>query len=315
MQGEHDNYDIDLFKALIGNSVDMTGVAAKDDAKFSHRVIADHLRSCSFLMADGVSPSNEGRGYVLRRIMRRAMRHAHILGAKDPLMHRLVPELVNQMGEAFPELARAQASIQATFEQEEVRFRRTLARGANLLDEATADLSEGDALPGTVAFKLYDTYGFPLDLTQYAVRAKGLTVDTDGFDAAMAEQKEMAKAAGFKSGDAGSDAIWLDIREASGPTEFTGYISNDGDGSVVAIVQDGQSVDSANDGSVNIVMDKTPFYAESGGQAGDLGLVTFSGGATLTVSDVAKKAGDVHVLIGELNGSVKTGDTARPCPC
>ncbi|MEE9346610.1 MAG: alanine--tRNA ligase [Robiginitomaculum sp.] len=310
MQGEHDNYDIDLFKALIGNSVEMTGVAPRGDAKFSHRVIADHLRSCSFLMADGVSPSNEGRGYVLRRIMRRAMRHAHILGAKDPLMHRLVPELVNQMGEAFPELGRAQSSIVATFEQEEVRFRKTLSRGANLLDEATADLTQGGVLPGAVAFKLYDTYGFPLDLTQDAVRAKGITVDVDGFDAAMEQQKTLSKAGGFNSGDAGSDAIWLAIREASGPTEFTGYDSNDGDGALIAIVTGGQQVDSFADGSVQIVLDKTPFYAESGGQAGDIGHVEFAGGARLTVKNVLKKAGDIHVLIGTLTGDTKTGDGA-----
>ena len=309
LQGVHNNYDIDLFKNLIGNSVDLTGVAAGGDAKFSHRVIADHLRSCSFLMADGVSPSNEGRGYVLRRIMRRAMRHAHILGTKEPLMHRLVPALVSEMGVAFPELTRAQASIEANFEQEEVRFRRTLSRGAGLLDEATADLKEGDALPGDVAFKLYDTYGFPLDLTQDAVRSKGLTVDTAGFDAAMAQQKEDSRAgSNFSSGD--SDAIWLQIRENSGATEFTGYGNTEGTGKVVAIVKDGALQNETSGGEVNIVMDQTPFYAESGGQAGDKGRLEFSGSAVLTVRDVQKKAGDVHVLIGTLSGSVKTGDAA-----
>jgi len=309
LQGEHNNYDIDLFRALIGNSVELTGVKAKGEAKFSHRVIADHLRSCSFLMADGVSPSNEGRGYVLRRIMRRAMRHAHILGTKDPLMHRLVPALVDQMGQAFPELGRAQAAIEAGLEQEEVRFRRTLSRGAGLLDEATADLKEGDALPGDVAFKLYDTYGFPLDLTQDAVRSKGLTVDVAGFDAAMEQQKSDSRASsGFT--DAGSDAIWLEIREQSGATEFTGYGRTDGDGAVVAIVRDGAQVDEASGGNVNIVLDKTPFYAESGGQAGDKGRVTFAGGAALDVTDVQKKAGDVHVLVGTLDGTVKIGESA-----
>lgn len=310
MQGEHDNYDIDLFKALIGNSVDLTGVKAEGEAKFSHRVIADHLRSCSFLMADGVSPSNEGRGYVLRRIMRRAMRHAHILGTKDPLMHRLVPQLVTEMGEAFPELGRAQASIEATFEQEEVRFRQTLSRGASLLDDAAAGLKPGDALPGAVAFKLYDTYGFPLDLTQDAVRAKGLSVDVDGFNAAMAEQKAMAKAAGFKSGDAGSDAVWLEIREAVGPTQFTGYISNEGTGALKALIVDGARVESADGGDVLAVFDQTPFYAESGGQAGDLGRVTFDNGTVLTVKDVLKKAGDIHALVGTLDGAVKVGEGA-----
>ncbi len=309
LQGQHNNYDIDLFKALIGNSVDLTGVAASGDAKFSHRVIADHLRSCSFLMADGVSPSNEGRGYVLRRIMRRAMRHAHILGTKDPLMHRLVPALVNEMGEAFPELSRAQASIEASFEQEEVRFRRTLSRGAGLLDEATADLKDGDVLPGDVAFKLYDTYGFPLDLTQDAVRSKGLTVDTVGFDAAMTQQKEDSRAgSNFSSGD--SDAIWLQIREASGATQFTGYGKTDGTGTVVAIADGGDIVASASGGAVNIVFDQTPFYAESGGQAGDKGRVTFDNGSVFDVTDVQKKAGDVHVLVGTLSGSIKTGDSA-----
>ena len=310
LQGQHNNYDIDLFRALIGNSVDLTGVKAQGDAKFSHRVIADHLRSCSFLLADGVSPSNEGRGYVLRRIMRRAMRHAHILGTKDPLMHRLVPALVSEMGDAFPELVRAQAAIEASFEQEEVRFRRTLSRGAGLLEEATAGLKEGDALPGDVAFKLYDTYGFPLDLTQDAVRSKGLTVDTDGFDAAMEQQKSDSRA-GSSFTDAGSDAVWLAIREKSGATEFTGYGLTEGEGNVVAIVKDGEAVDSASGGTVNVVLDKTPFYAESGGQAGDKGRVTFAGGATLDVSDVQKKAGDVHVLIGALTGDIKTGAAAK----
>ncbi len=310
MQGKHDNYDIDLFQSLIGNSAELTGVSAQGEAKFSHRVIADHLRSCSFLMADGVSPSNEGRGYVLRRIMRRAMRHAHILGAKDPLMHRLVPQLVSEMGDAFPELGRAQASIEATFEQEEVRFRKTLSRGASLLDDATAGLSEGGVLSGDVAFKLYDTYGFPLDLTQDAVRAKGLTVDVDGFDAAMAAQKEGSKAAGFKSGDAGSDATWLEIREKFGPTEFTGYDSNDGEGKLLSLVKDGQLVERAS-AEVNAVFDQTPFYAESGGQAGDIGVIDFANGAQMTVTDVLKKAGDIHVLIGTLSAQVETGAIAQ----
>jgi len=198
LQDKHDNYDIDLFQNLIRASEDLTGKKSVGDAKFSHRVIADHLRSCSFLMADGVSPSNEGRGYVLRRIMRRAMRHAHILGAKDPLMHRLVPALITEMGDTYSELGRAQASIEATFQQEEERFRRTLGRGTALLEEATSELGEGDTLSGETAFTLYDTYGFPLDLTQDALRARGISVDTNGFDAAMAKQKENSKAGGFK---------------------------------------------------------------------------------------------------------------------
>ena len=311
LQGKHDNYDIDLFQNLIGASVELTGVKAEGDAKFSHRVIADHLRSCSFLMADGVSPSNEGRGYVLRRIMRRAMRHAHILGAKDPLMHRLVPTLISEMGEAYGELGRAKASIEATFEQEEERFRRTLGRGTALLEEATAKMGEGDRLDGETAFKLYDTYGFPLDLTQDALKSKGITVDTDGFDAAMTRQKEGSKAAGFKSGDAGTDDIWLAAREAHGPTEFTGYDDLSVSSPIHTLVVGGGVVENAADTDVMFVTHATPFYAESGGQAGDKGEVAFENGAKITVTDVLKKAGDVHVHIGKLTGSIALGDNAH----
>lgn len=310
LQGKHDNYDIDLFQNLIARSVDLTGKKAEGEAKFSHRVIADHLRSCSFLMADGVSPSNEGRGYVLRRIMRRAMRHAHILGAKDPLMHRLVPALVSEMNEAYPELGRAQASIEATFEQEEERFRRTLGRGTALLEEATAGMGSGDVLDGETAFKLYDTYGFPVDLTQDALRAKGISVDEAGFDAAMERQKDMARAAGFKSGDTGTDDIWLNIREAGGPNEFTGFDNLSLDGTVAAIVTDGNSVEAASDEDVIIVVKgNTPFYAESGGQAGDKGVMTTAAGARISVSDVQKKAGDLHAHFGTLSGKLSVGDT------
>ena len=308
LQGKHDNYDIDLFQNLIAQSVELTGKKAEGDAKFSHRVIADHLRSCSFLMADGVSPSNEGRGYVLRRIMRRAMRHAHILGAKDPLMHRLVPALVTEMNDAFPELGRAQASIEATFEQEEERFRRTLGRGTALLEEATSDMGEGDTLDGETAFKLYDTYGFPIDLTQDALRAKGITVDEAGFDAAMERQKEMARAAGFKSGDAGTDDIWLAIREDIGATEFTGFDALTLDAGIAALVVDGQVTDKAADTDVVFVTKATPFYAESGGQAGDKGIVTTAGGASITITDVQKKAGDLHAHFGTLKGALSVGD-------
>ena len=310
LQGKHDNYDIDLFQNLIGASVELTGVKAEGEAKFSHRVIADHLRSCSFLMADGVSPSNEGRGYVLRRIMRRAMRHAHILGAKDPLMHRLVPTLISEMGDAYSELGRAKASIEATFEQEEERFRRTLGRGTALLEEATAKLGEGDTLDGETAFKLYDTYGFPLDLTQDALKSKGITVDTDGFDTAMTRQKEDSRAAGFKSGDAGTDDIWLAARETNGDTEFTGYETLDLDASVHTLVVGGEVVESTSDTDVMFVTSQTPFYAESGGQAGDKGTATFTNGV-VTISDVLKKAGDLHVHIGKLKGSIATGETAK----
>ena len=309
LQGKHDNYDIDLFQNLIAQSVELTDVKAEGDAKFSHRVIADHLRSCSFLMADGVSPSNEGRGYVLRRIMRRAMRHAHILGAKDPLMHRLVPALITEMGDAYSELGRAQANIEATFEQEEERFRRTLGRGTALLEDATAKLGEGDTLDGETAFKLYDTYGFPLDLTQDALRAKGIDVDTDGFDAAMTRQKEESRAAGFKSGDAGTDDIWLAAREAHGATEFTGYDNLDLDASVHTLVVDGAMSEQASDTDVMFVTGETPFYAESGGQAGDKGTAIFENGV-VTITDVLKKAGDLHVHIGKLKGSMTKGETA-----
>ena len=311
LQGKHDNYDIDLFQNLIGASEALTGVKSQGDAKFSHRVIADHLRSCSFLMADGVSPSNEGRGYVLRRIMRRAMRHAHILGAKDPLMHRLVPALICEMGDVYTELGRAQASIEATFEQEEERFRRTLGRGTALLENAAASLGEGDTLAGETAFTLYDTYGFPLDLTQDALRARGIDVDTDGFDAAMAKQKENSKAAGFKSGDAGTDDIWLAAREANGPTEFTGFEALTRSAPVHTLVTDGAAAQSASDRQVMFVSAATPFYAESGGQAGDKGTATFDNGAVITITDVQKRAGDLHVHIGTLKGAIAAGDTAH----
>ncbi len=310
LQGKHDNYDIDLFQNLIAASEELTGVKAKGDAKFSHRVIADHLRSCSFLMADGVSPSNEGRGYVLRRIMRRAMRHAHILGAQDPLMHRLVPTLVAEMGDAYSELGRAQASIEATFEQEEVRFRRTLGRGMALLDSETTKLGDGDVLDGETAFKLYDTYGFPLDLTQDALRARGISVDTDGFDVAMSQQKERARANWTGSGDAGTEDLWHTIRENLGSTEFNGYDQLTHSAVLGALIVDGASVASAEDTDVMFVTSQTPFYAESGGQAGDKGRVTFEGGE-IVISDVQKKAGDLHVHIGTLKGKLSVGDAVE----
>jgi len=305
-------YDIDLFQNLIRASEELTGKKSVGEAKFSHRVIADHLRSCSFLMADGVSPSNEGRGYVLRRIMRRAMRHAHILGTKDPLMHRLVPALITEMGGAYGELGRAQASIEATFEQEEERFRRTLGRGTTLLEEATANLTDGDKLDGKTAFTLYDTFGFPLDLTQDALRARGISVDTDGFDKAMAKQKENSKAGGFKSGDAGTEVIWQQIHEELGPTEFSGHNELSREHEVVgAIMVNGQRVHIAEDCEIALVVDTTPFYAESGGQAGDKGIVTFDGGAVLRVQDVQKKAGDLHVHYGALSGKITLAEVGH----
>jgi len=308
LQGRHNNYNTDLFKALIDASVTATDVKAEGEALFSHRVIADHLRSCSFLMTDGVSPSNDGRGYVLRRIMRRAMRHAHILGAKDPLMHRLVPSLIEEMGGAYPELERGRAMLEATFLQEEESFRRTLGRGTSLLNDAVKDLKDGDVLDGAVAFKLYDTYGFPLDLTQDAVRARGISVDQDGFDVAMAKQKEMARANWSGSGDAGTDAIWKSLRDKHGATEFTGYDDLSRDGQVLALIQSGEVVETAEKGDVQLVTAATPFYAESGGQAGDKGVITFANGAVMTVTDVQKRAGDLHVHIGVVDQDIRAND-------
>ena len=280
MQGVHDNYDIDLFKTLIAASVELTGVKAEGERTPSHRVIADHLRSSCFLIADGVGPSNEGRGYVLRRIMRRAMRHAHLLGAQEPLMHRLAPTLVAEMGGAYPELRRAEALIVETLRQEEERFRRTLGRGMTLLDEAVAGLSSGGVLPGETAFKLYDTYGFPLDLTQDAVRAKGLTVDTDGFDAAMDRQRQMARENWAGSGQQAQAAEWFAIRDRLGPTVFTGYDGVEATGEALAIVRDGAEVDAAEAGqTVQAVFDRTPFYGEMGGEVGDTGAITTSDSA------------------------------------
>ncbi len=310
LQGKHDNYDIDLFQNLIDASVEHTQVKAEGEALFSHRVIADHLRSCSFLMADGVSPSNEGRGYVLRRIMRRAMRHAHLLGAKDPLMHRLVPSLISEMGDAYPELGRAKASLEATFEQEEERFRRTLGRGTALLDKTTAFLKDGDTLDGETAFKLYDTFGFPLDLTQDALKSKGIEVDTDGFDAAMARQKEESRTSGFKSGDTGTEDVWFTAKEAYGATEFVGYEDLSQGGKAHTVFANGGIVKSAADCDVMFVTKTTPFYAESGGQAGDKGRAIFPKGEVI-ISDVQKKAGDLHVHIGTLKGEISAGDDVK----
>jgi alanyl-tRNA synthetase len=316
LQGVHDNYDIDLFKALISASVALTGVAAEGAAQPSHRVIADHLRASSFLVADGVSPSNEGRGYVLRRIMRRAMRHAHLLGAADPLMWRLVPALVEQMGGAYLELVRAQPLITETLRQEEERFRTTLGRGMGLLEEATSGLGEGGVLSGETAFKLYDTYGFPLDLTQDAVRAKGLTVDLEGFDTAMARQKATAREAWAGSGDRAQTAEWIKLRDRLGPTAFTGYEESETVGEVIALVREAEEIDaveaSGADGvTVEVLFDRTPFYAESGGQASDHGEVEWPGGAGRLVA-VSKHAGDLHVHTLHLTrGKLAIGDRVR----
>ncbi len=312
LQGKNSVFDTDLFRNLIAASAEATSTDADGDMAPSHRVIADHLRSTSFLIADGVTPSNEGRGYVLRRIMRRAMRHAHLLGAADPLMHRLVPTLVEQMGQAYPELKRAQAAIEDTLKQEEVRFRTTLGRGMGLLEDATRDLAEGGTIPGRTAFTLYDTYGFPLDLTQDEARRRGFTVDTDGFDAAMEEQKTRGKANWKGSGQAASLGEWLALKDRLGPTVFTGYDAVDGSGEVLAILKDGAQADTVQAGEVaEVLFDQTPFYGEGGGQAGDAGEVEWAGG-TGRVLDVQKPTGDLHAhTIEVLSGTLSIGTRAQ----
>ena len=310
MQGVHDNYDIDLFKALIAESGSLTGTITTGDNQASHRVIADHLRASSFLVADGVLPSNEGRGYVLRRIMRRAMRHAHLLGAADPLMHRMVGALTGEMGNAFPELIRAKPLIEETLLREETNFRQTLANGLKLLDAEIADMGAGDTLPGETAFKLYDTFGFPYDLTEDALRARSLSVDREGFDKAMAEQKAAARAAWKGSGDQASDTVWFDIAEREGSTEFTGYTSEEGEGVVVALVKDGAEIESAKSGdSVTLLTNQTPFYGESGGQMGDAGAVSSADGFAASVTDTRKPLGRLHAHQIEIgSGTISVGD-------
>ena len=311
MQGTHDNYEIDLFRALIAASAEASGTDADGEFRVSHRVIADHLRATSFLIADGVLPSNEGRGYVLRRIMRRAMRHAHLIGAAEPLIWRLVPGLVSEMGQAFPELVRAEALITETLKAEEARFKRTLERGLKLLDEATHDLDEGSQLAGETAFKLYDTYGFPLDLTQDALRARGLSVDTDGFDAAMERQRAEARAAWAGSGEAATEQVWFTIREDVGATEFLGYATEQAEGQVLAIVVDGERMEAAEAGqAVAVVVNQTPFYGESGGQVGDTGTLFSAAGDAMrvTVTDTRKKVGDLHLHMGRVDeGTLRVG--------
>jgi alanyl-tRNA synthetase len=298
MQGVHDNYDIDLFRHLIAASEEESKARASGAHAVSHRVIADHLRASCFLIADGVLPSNEGRGYVLRRIMRRGMRHAHILGAKDPLMYRLVPTLIAEMGEAFPELKRAEALVTETLRLEEARFRETLARGLKLLDEATGSMTKGDTLAGDVAFKLYDTYGFPVDLTEDALRARGIAIDHSGFHQAMERQRAEARKAWAGSGEAATDTEWFAVRDEFGATEFLGYDAENGEGVINVILQDGKRVTSAEAGSeVRILTNQTPFYGESGGQIGDRGAVFSSSGAEGEVIDTEKKLGALHVHV------------------
>jgi alanyl-tRNA synthetase len=313
LQGVHDNYDTDTFKALIAASSELTRTKAEGERKASHRVIADHLRASGFLIADGVLPANEGRGYVLRRIMRRAMRHAHILGAAEPLMWRLVPALVAEMGAAYPELVRAQPLIEETLKLEETRFRQTLDNGLKLLDEATGSMKPGATLPGDVAFKLYDTFGFPYDLTEDALRAQGFAVDRAGFDAAMAGQKAQARAAWKGSGEKASDEIWFDIAEENGSTEFTGYAGHEGEGQVVALVKDGARVDHAGAGDkVTILTNQTPFYGESGGQMGDTGIVSGDKGLEAEVEDTSKPLGRLHAHQATIrSGEIKEGDAVH----
>lgn len=311
LQGVHDNYDIDLFRKLIHASEEATGVKAAGEAQSSHRVIADHLRSSAFLIADGVLPSNEGRGYVLRRIMRRAMRHAQLLGVKEPLMWRLLPALTQEMGQAYPELIRAESLIEQTLLLEETRFRKTLERGLNLLEEESCGLAAGSKLAGEVAFKLYDTYGFPLDLTQDALRRRNIDVDKEGFDKAMAKQKAAARRHWAGSGEAATEAVWFGLRDKLGASEFLGYNTDKAEGAITGLVCGGAEVPSVKAGQTcAVICNQTPFYAESGGQIGDTG--TISGKNFLfKVEDTKKKAGDLIIHLGKMvKGTLRLGDSA-----
>jgi alanyl-tRNA synthetase len=313
LQGTHDNYAIDLFRALIAASVDLTGVPATGAHAPSHRIIADHLRASSFLIADGVLPSNEGRGYVLRRIMRRAMRHAHILGAKEPLLHRLVPALVDQMGRAYHELERGQSLIQETLKLEETRFHDTLERGLRLLDEEVKGLKRGATLPGEIAFKLYDTFGFPYDLTEDALKAKGIFIDAQGFAAAMERQRAEARKSWTGSGEAATDTLWFELKEELGATEFLGYEAEVASAEIMALVKDGARVKELKGGERGIlILNQTPFYGESGGQVGDRGRLSGAKGASFTVEDTQKKLHGLFLHEGVVEkGALKLGDTVE----
>ncbi|HEX7967076.1 MAG TPA: alanine--tRNA ligase, partial [Stellaceae bacterium] len=310
MQGQHDNYDIDLMRALILASAEASGVPPDGPHSVSHRVIADHLRASSFLIADGVLPSKEGRGYVLRRIMRRAMRHAHIIGCQEPLMWRLVPALVRQMGQAYPELVRAEALVTETLRLEETSFKQTLDRGLRLLEEETARLGKGDAFPGEIAFRLYDTYGFPLDLTQDVLRAQGRQVGVDAFNAAMERQRAEARRSWVGSGEAATEQVWFELREQVGATEFLGYDAHVAEGEIVAIVVDGKPAVEAKAGSdAAIIVNQTPFYGESGGQVGDTGVIFSAQGGEFAVRDTQRKAGELFVHLGSMtHGGLRLGD-------
>jgi alanyl-tRNA synthetase len=313
LQGKHDNYDTDTFRALILASAEATGQDPDGPFRSSHRIVADHLRSTSFLIAEGVLPSNEGRGYVLRRIMRRAMRHLHMMGAREPVMWRLVPALVRQMGAAYPELGRAETLIMDTLRLEETRFKAMLERGLVLLSDETAKLGDTEPLPGAVAFRLYDTYGFPLDLTQDALRDEGRAVDLAGFETAMAEQRTRARAAWAGTGDAATDRVWFELREQVGPTEFQGYTTEAAEAQVLALVIGGMPVQRAEAGDkVSVILNQTPFYAESGGQVGDTGSITGPGGLRIAITDTQKRAGDLFVHSGVVEaGEVTVGAPVR----
>ena len=312
MQGVHSNYDIDLFQSLIGTIADIVKVDPQGKQKPSFRVIADHLRATSFLIADGVLPSNEGRGYVLRRIMRRAMRHAHLLGAKEPMIYRLVTELVKLMGAAYPELVRAEPLITETLKLEESRFNQMLVRGLKLVDEESAKIGVGAVLSGATSFNLYSTFGFPLDMTQDIMRSQGKTVDVAGFEAEMAKQKAIARASWAGSGDVGTSKVWFELKDELGATDFLGYSTEKAEGQITALVQKGARVADAKAGAdVQIIVNQTPFYGESGGQKGDVGTITTASGAVIKISDTQKEAESVWVHIGQVeSGTVKTGDLA-----
>ncbi|MBI1272821.1 MAG: alanine--tRNA ligase [Alphaproteobacteria bacterium] len=311
MQGVYSNYDIDLFKALIGATADLVKIDPAGDQKPSFRVIADHLRASTFLIADGVLPGNEGRGYVLRRIMRRGMRHAHLLGAREPLMYQLVAELVRQMGQAYPEIVRAQPLITETLKLEETRFKVTLERGLKLLDEEAGKINKAGQLSGEVAFKLYDTFGFPLDLTQDVLRGRGMTLDQAGFDSAMDRQKAEARKAWTGSGEAATDKVWFELQDEIPATDFLGYATEKAEGVVAALIRGGTKVQEAAQGDdIQLLVNQTPFYGESGGQVGDTGVITASSGAQLVVADTQKRLGKLWVHTGKVGkGTIKVGDT------
>jgi len=309
LQGKHDNYDTDTLRALILASAEATGQAPDGAHKISHRVVADHLRSSAFLIADGVLPSNEGRGYVLRRIMRRAMRHAHLMGAPAPLLHRLVPALIRQMGIAYPELGRAEALIAETLHLEETRFKLMLERGLHLLAEETEKLGSGTRLPGEIAFRLYDTFGFPLDLTQDALREQGRSVDLAGFEVAMAAQRARARAAWAGSGEAATERVWFETREQTGPSEFLGYATETAEATILALIAEGKPVERASAGrEIAVILNQTPFYGESGGQLGDTGTITGAEGLRIAITDTQKKPGDLIVHLGRIEaGTARVG--------